>query len=230
VYVASKYPDWKIKVLQILQKKFEEGTLPLVDKTELKSNKKAEGQWNQIIKEFAQDPELKKFGKHLGPFASFKREEAASSGVSALSTENPFDELALISEHIPFLVDRLKLEKGALSVLSCDNVSVEHADKVKEAQPLKPVVVFEMQPCGTTKVDVKSGGVKNSAANSATITDLKKLDEHLNSRSYFEGGAVATDADFAQLKVTPNANADQYPHVSRWSKHITFLNQRKQQF
>jgi hypothetical protein len=242
VYVASKYPEWKITVLKILKSKLDAGKLPLVSQDEMKGNKVAEEQWKDIMKEFMQDASLKAVSKHLGPFAAFKREEAVESGASALSTQTPFDEFALLKEHVAFLANRLHLEESAITVFAVDDAKPEHADKAKESQPLKPAVVYEV-PAGVPKPaggkagaggkpasEKKVADKKGAPAASATIKDLKTLNDQLSTRSYFEGGAVATAADFAQLKDTPIADANQYPHVARWSKHISFLQQKKQQF
>jgi len=103
VYVATKYPDWKLTVLKILKSKLDAGKLPMATQEAMKGDKVAEEQWKDIMKEFMQDSSLNAFKKHLGPFAAFKREEAAEMGASALSTQAPFDELALVKEHVAFL-------------------------------------------------------------------------------------------------------------------------------
>merc|ERR1719454_1069696 len=152
----------------------------------MKSNKDAEAQWKNLMKDFLQDASLKAFGKHLGPFAAFKREEAASSGAAALSTDIPFDERGLIAEHVPFLAYRLKLDKSALVVELADNAKQDHASKAQEAQPLKPAVVYDVPagsgnaaPKAKAKAKGKAEGDKKPTPKSsaiATITDLKKLE------------------------------------------------------
>jgi len=255
VYVASEFPEWKIKVLNILKNKFDAGKLPLLTQDEMKGSKAADDSWKDIMKELMQDQSLKAVSKHLGPFAAFKREEAVESGVSALDPKTPFDELALVKEHIAFIANRLHLEEAAISVLPVDGAKSNHIDKAKEAQPLKPVIVYDV-PVGGSKLPVKAsaevlgGGKgdkkaadktsspgtnavadkKSSPGTSPTIKDLKVLNEHFSTRSYFEGGTVVTAADFAQLEATAIVDGNQYPHVARWFKHISFLHQKKRQF
>merc|ERR1711957_313708 len=243
IYVATNYPEWKLTVLKQLKSKLDAGKLPLASQESMKGDKVAEEQWKDIMKEFMQDASLNAFKKHLGPFAQFKREEAGERGASALSTEAPFDELTLLNEHVAFLANRLRLEGSAITILSTDDAKPEHVDKAKEAQPLKPAIVYDA-PAGSAKpVTAKpakdaSKQVKASpkqtaaAAKQATgvIKDLKELERVLITQSYIEGRAAATAADFAQLKQTPCADANQYPHVARWSKHISFLQQRNREF
>jgi len=231
VYVAGKYPEWKVKVLNIMSSKLEAGKLPLVSQDEFKGNKEAQTQWSEVMKEFNQDASLKVAGKHLGPFAAFKREEAAEAGASALSTVIPFDEFSLVKEHVAFLANRISLQHSAITVCMADDAKPEHADKAREAQPLKPAVVYDMpQKDGPQKDAPQKKKAESPISTFATIKDLKKLNEHLSTCSYVEGGKAATAADFAQLKDTPTVKADQYPHVARWSKHVSFLQQKKQQF
>jgi len=233
IYVASKYPEWKVTVLRVLKKKFDSGELPLLNQ----EDKNAELKWKAIMKEFLQDVNLKKFAKHLGPFAAYKREEAASSGASALSTQTPFDESALVKEHIPFLASRLNLEECSIQIRFAEDLAAPaHSDKAAEAQPLKPAIVYEVpshtpggkgSPKASPKKNAKSSGSPNSFV---AMANLKALDEFLSSRSYIEGGSAATEADFIQLNATANVKADQYPHVARWHDHVSFLHQKRCQF
>ncbi|KAI6188447.1 Elongation factor 1-beta' [Aphelenchoides besseyi] len=57
--------------------------------------------------------------------------------------------------------------------------------------------------------------LKNSA-------DQQKLNEHLQTRSYVDGGAEPTSADFETYKAltSANVNTSKLPHVARWAKHI----------
>ncbi|KAI6215308.1 hypothetical protein M3Y94_00370500 [Aphelenchoides besseyi] len=57
--------------------------------------------------------------------------------------------------------------------------------------------------------------LKNSA-------DQQKLNEHLQTRSYVDGGVEPTSADFETYKALTSAkvNTSKLPHVARWAKHI----------
>ena len=61
----------------------------------------------------------------------------------------------------------------------------------------------------------------SSPVQAETITDLRKLDEHLSTRSYFDGGHKPSQADVAQLAATPdNVSPEQFPHVARWYRRF----------
>ncbi|KAI6240112.1 Elongation factor 1 beta [Aphelenchoides fujianensis] len=52
--------------------------------------------------------------------------------------------------------------------------------------------------------------------------DQQKLNEHLATRSYVDGGFQPTSADFETYKAltAANVNTGKLPHVARWAKHI----------
>jgi len=64
----------------------------------------------------------------------------------------------------------------------------------------------------------------------ASPAGLKKLNEHLLSRSYIEGYAPtsADTAAFDAIKAAPNAK--DLPHVSRWFNHIKSFGDLRKQF
>mmetsp|Transcript_53622 Transcript_53622/g.96356 ORF Transcript_53622/g.96356 Transcript_53622/m.96356 type:complete len:1288 (-) Transcript_53622:74-3937(-) len=238
-YVALSFPDWKVKVLELMRKKHAEGALTLVNQEGLKADDVANGQWKAFIGDVMQDPNLKKFGKHVGPFAAFKRDEAFAMGVGALESTVPFDEMGLLSEHIPYLQEKLAV---TVSVLDSEKAQAkEHQEAAGLAQPGKPGVYYQPgEAVAKAKPAAKKGGGKaekpaaksdaKAAAPSSkngsapgTITDLKKLNEHLSTRSYFEGGPRPTQADVAQLAATPTVSAEEFPHVYRWRKHIGYF-------
>jgi len=226
IYVAKDFSEWKKSVLTLLRKKHSEGKLPLTAQEEMKSNPEAAAQWKDIMADLMADASLKPFGKHVGPFAAFKRDEAASFGASALDASVPFDETALLNENVQYLIKKLQVE---FTVRSADDpAGPEQKDAAANAQPGKPAVHFVVEggkpaakPAAKAAAAGKAGGGK-PAANVATISDMKKLNEHLSTRSYFEGGSKPTQGDIAQLAVTPgNVSAEQFPHVARWFKHIS---------
>lgn len=242
VYVAVNFPSWKVAVLKVMREKHAAGMLTLVGQDEMKTNTAASDQWKDIIKQLMQDPELKKFGKHVGPFAAFKRDEAAEQGVGALEATVPFNELALMREHIPYLEAKLGLTASVCEAESPADPA--HGDAASQAQPGKPSVFYGGGVASAkAKPAAKAGGGKAAAsggkaggggdakaaapkpakgASAGTISDLAALNTHLSTRSYCEGGHAPTAADEAQLAAMPNSgvSAEQFPHVDRWLRHI----------
>eukprot|EP00933_Yihiella_yeosuensis_P032480 TRINITY_DN26070_c0_g1_i1.p1 TRINITY_DN26070_c0_g1~~TRINITY_DN26070_c0_g1_i1.p1 ORF type:complete len:1296 (-),score=364.48 TRINITY_DN26070_c0_g1_i1:195-4013(-) len=231
VYVAKNFPEWKVKVLDILRKKQREGKMSLLSQEDMKNDEAAKNGWKDIMTELMQEASLKPFGKHVGPFAAFKRDEAAQYGVSALEATVPFDEYTLLSENVTFLKEKLKVE---FTVCAAESpASPDHKDAAANAQPGKPSVFFVTEggkpaAAGKAKAAPKAGaaagGAKKAASSVATISDMGKLNEHLSTRSYFEGGPAPTSADVAQLAVMPKTVAeDKFPHAARWYKHISYF-------
>jgi leucyl-tRNA synthetase len=242
VYIADSFPEWKVSVLEKLRASHAKGVFPMVTADNMKDNDVAKGQWKDIVTELMSDPALKPFGKHVGPFAAFKRDEAAVSGISALDGKLGFDEMSLLRENAKYIGHKLGMP---VTVKSVAEAPAAQQDKAKEAQPGAPAVVFAGVDTGSAKgaaAGKQSGASGAKAAAPAAngvggapakftgklIKDLKALDSHLSERSYFEGGAAATEADFAQLAATPSAgSSDEFPHVKRWHNHMTFLNQKR---
>eukprot|EP00929_Paragymnodinium_shiwhaense_P001516 TRINITY_DN101752_c0_g1_i1.p1 TRINITY_DN101752_c0_g1~~TRINITY_DN101752_c0_g1_i1.p1 ORF type:complete len:1281 (-),score=479.86 TRINITY_DN101752_c0_g1_i1:216-4058(-) len=233
VYFAKSHPEWKLKVLDILRKAHASGKMALLNQDQLKENPEAAGNWKVIMTDLMKDQSLKPFGKFVGPFAAFKRDEAAAEGIGALDAAVPFDEKALLSEYAGYLKDKLKMD---VSVASADALAAPaHKDAAANAQPGQPSYYYEPgapleKGAGGAKAKAKADGGKpaaaakngKAAASVATIKDLAKLNEHLSSRSYFEGGAKPTAGDIAQLGDLPSSivDATKYPHVARWQRHI----------
>jgi len=260
VYVAQTFADWKIHVLGILRRKHAEGKLPLVTQDTMDDDSKA--RWKDIMMELMKDPALKSVAKHVGPFAAFKRDEAATVGITALDDKVPFDELALLKENTLYLADKLKL--GLETMYMTELKDASHQESASLAQPGAPSVHYCLPAGGDAgggkkasdggkapaakdggkakgggkatasdngkakaKEGAKSGAAKPPAA--GVITDMKKLNEHFSTRSYFEGGAGPTPADAAQFAATPtNVNAEEFPHVKRWYRHIAFFTPAQQ--
>jgi len=223
------FPEWKVSVLKLMRDKYAAGKLTLLTQEDLKANQVAGDQWKDIIKELMQNPDLKKFGKHVGPFAAFKRDEAAEHGVGALDATVPFDEMSLMKEHVPFLAAKLSCE---VSVGAAEKpLDAAHGDSASNAQPGKPSVFFAGGEAAVKPAKSGGGGGAGAAkaapkakakAAAGTIADLAALNTHLSTRSYFEGGPTPTAADEAQLSAMPSTgvSAEQYPHVDRWLRHI----------
>lgn len=225
VYIARNFPAWKVSVLAKLRARQEKGELPLVSQEDMKSDETAKTQWTNIMQELMQDPSLKQH-KQLGPFAAFKRDEAVISGPSALSATVPYDEMALITENLMYLQEKLKLN---IAVADSERPSSDaHKDTASNAQPGKPTLFLEMPegvsaaPKGKAKAAPTNGRL--AASSVGTILDLKKLNDHLSTRSYFEDGPGPTAADAAQLEVTPCVmDVEKFPHATRWCNHIRFF-------
>lgn len=241
VYVAKHFPAWKVAVLKLLRDKHAAGKLTLLKQDEMKTNAVASDQWKDIIKELMQDPELKKFGKHVGPFAAFKRDEAADDGVAALDAAVPFDEMKLMQEHVAFLSAKLSLDVKVCAAES--PVDATHGDAASQSQPGKPSVLYaggavaaKAQPkakaggagakeAAQPKAKAEAGAPKKAAAAAGTTGDLAALNSSLSTRSYIEGGHKPTAADAAQFASMQNASVsnEQFPHVARWLKHMKYF-------
>jgi len=233
VYFAKDFPEWKQKVLTVLRSKNAAGQLPLMQQDKMKEDAAASAQWKEVMTDLMKDPALKPFGKHLGPFAAFKREEAAQFGAGALEASVQFDEMALLSENVQYLKQKLQVD---ITVRAAEDLAgPEQKDAAGNAQPGQPSVHFVVDKAaggGKAAAKAAAGGGKAAdggkaaskpASKVATISDLKKLNEHLSSRSYFEGGAKPTQADVAQFAATPSNISEEFPHAARWYKHINFF-------
>merc|ERR1712106_808677 len=83
VYVAKCYPAWQCIVLDTLKEMYKG------DKDTLVDNK-------AISVEMGKKPEVKKFMKKVMPFVAFTKEKVGTSGLSALDTSLPWDEMKVI--------------------------------------------------------------------------------------------------------------------------------------
>lgn len=241
VYVAKEFAPWKVKVLAQLRAIHAKGELPLSSAEEFNKSDVAKAQWKAVIGDLMKDPELKPFGKFLGPFAAFKRDECYMLGESALSASALFDEMTLLKEMRGYVGDKLEVEVEVR--LAEDVKSKEHADAAAQAQPGQPGIFFYGSAGGggggapkakakaAGKAEAKAAGKpagkaapggKSSSTSSAPIKDLKAFNEHMTTRSYFEGGGLPTAADRGQLEALPKGDmvAEQYPHAARWQRHM----------
>jgi leucyl-tRNA synthetase len=231
VYIAKEFPAWKMTVLDLLRKRAAAGTLPLMPAEDMKNDDTAKVQWKEIMKDLTMDPSLKSVAKHVGPFTSFKRDEAVLVGVSAFDAAVPFDETALLTEHAQYLSAKLQM---VVTVTMADKPKDGQADAAATAQPGQPSIHYDAAAGGAKAPAAKSGGgggggakpaaaAKSSAPAAATIKDMGKLNEHLATRSYVEGGGQPTAGDAAQIDAMPATalDADKFPHVARWHRHIS---------
>jgi len=232
VYVAKEFAEWKVKVLAKLRERHSKGELPLLKSDEFNSSDEAKAQWKVVMTDLMQDASLKPFGKHLGPFAAFKRDEAAVLGESALSATALFDEMVLLQEMREYLKDKLEVEVEVR--LQEDVKAKEHADAAAQAQPAKPSVFFagivKGAGGGAAKAKAKAGGKAEAKASSKAAAkpsgpvnkELQAFNERMSTRSYVEGGGHPSAADRNQLEKMSKdtVDAEMYPHAARWQKHI----------
>merc|ERR1712137_1259238 len=121
-------------------------------------------------------------------------------------------EQGLISEHLPYLKDKMNID---IQVSHQDTLlSSTHQRVAAEAEPRQPTLALDFGA-------VKKQGQTIETKKNTPIEDLKELNAHLSTRSYFEGGPKPSHADLAQFKVTPfNFSSKEFPHVGRWFRHI----------
>jgi len=237
VYIAKSYPAWKVTVLKILRDIHAKGKVPLCSADLMKTDDTAKAQWKEIMAALMADASLKPFAKHLGPFAAFKRDDASVVGAGAFEAAAPFDELALLSENLEYLKDKLKVD---LTLSLAEELKApEHKEAAETAQPGKPAIHYNVAKGSAPAPKAKAGGGGKAAAPAAkegaaapakpkpsgsTITDMQKLNEHLSTRSYMDGGSGPTSLDAAQMDAMPAAlDAAKFPHADRWLRHISFF-------
>ena len=84
--------------------------------------------------------------------------------------------------------------------------------KLKAARQVVVVVVVVGGKAKPAEKATNCKAAPKAAAKAETITDLRKLNEHLSTRSYFGGGHKPSQADVAQLAATPdNISCEQFP-------------------
>ena len=80
IYVAASYPAWQATILDTMRDMYKTGT----------PDNKA------ISVEMGKKTELKKFMKRVMPFVAFMKEKVVSTGISALDTSLPWDEMSVL--------------------------------------------------------------------------------------------------------------------------------------
>jgi len=125
VYVAKSYPAWQCTVLDSLREMYKGEQVP--------DNK-------AISQEMGKKPELKKFMKKVMPFVAFMKERVSTVGMSALDTSLPWDETAVLSSNLDYLLSSLELEGIDLAWAS------DLGDKGDEVRPGTPFITFRTEP------------------------------------------------------------------------------------
>jgi leucyl-tRNA synthetase len=127
VYVAKCYPAWQCVVLDTLRDMYKGSKDTVVD------NK-------AVSVEMAKKPEVKKFMKKVMPFVAFTKEKVATSGLAALDTSLPWDEMKVLSENLSYIVTSLGLEGVDLALSS------ELGEKGEDCRPGAPIIQFRTEP------------------------------------------------------------------------------------
>ena len=123
VYVAKSYPAWQSTILQTMKDMY---------KTGVPDNK-------AISVEMGKKPELKKYMKRVMPFVAFMKEKVVTSGMSALDTSLPWDEMKVLEENKDYIVNTLQLEDLNLAASS------ELGEKGEDCRPGQPLISFRYE-------------------------------------------------------------------------------------
>uniref|UniRef100_S4PAL2 leucine--tRNA ligase n=1 Tax=Pararge aegeria TaxID=116150 RepID=S4PAL2_9NEOP len=128
IWVAKEFPKWQHIILSTLKQLNGPSGLP--------DNK-------TISTKLAEIPELKKYVKRVMPFVQATRENMERVGVDALSVGLPFDEAAVLTDNLQYLLNTLDL----------DSIEVKHTDdreapekSREECAPGTPHVTFLAEP------------------------------------------------------------------------------------
>jgi len=133
VYVAKCYPAWQCVVLDTLREMFNGNKDNVVD------NK-------TVSVELGKKPEVKKFMKKVMPFVAFTKEKVVTSGLSALDTSLPWDEMKVLSENLTYIVTTLGLEGVDLALSS------DLGEKGEDCRPGAPIIAFRTEPSVTLQL------------------------------------------------------------------------------
>jgi len=128
VFVAVKYPEWKVSVLDTLSQDWTENGNAFSKTVMKKFDPKA----------LPEGSVLKAKGKNVGIFAAFVMQDAKQRGAAAFSKELPFDETALLKENKDWLLGKARLEN--IEFLPSDSAE---ASVQEQAAPGHPVIQFE---------------------------------------------------------------------------------------
>ena len=133
VFVAKNYPAWQATILDILRQMYKEDANTVVDNKE-------------VSVQLGKNADLKKYMKKAMPFVQFTKEKVKSSGLSALDTSLPWDEMKVLEDNMTYLVSTLGLEGVDLALAS------DLGDKGEECKPGAPMVTFRAAPSVTVEV------------------------------------------------------------------------------
>jgi len=133
VYVAKNYPAWQATILDILRQMYKGDADTVVDNKE-------------VSVQLGKNADLKKYMKKAMPFVQFTKEKVKSSGLSALDTCLPWDEMKVLEDNMTYLVSTLGLEGVDLALAS------DLGDKGEECKPGAPMVTFRSAPSVSVEV------------------------------------------------------------------------------
>jgi len=120
IYVATAWPEWHVKTVEIMKKLYEEGNGTI-------DSKKAMG----ILKG---DKDLKKHMKLAVPLVKATADQVESDGASALELKNAFDEKAFLEQNQKFLEEFLEIPLRIVD---------EDGSQKVTAVPMSPTLYFE---------------------------------------------------------------------------------------
>ena len=99
----------------------------------------------EVSVQLGKNADLKKYMKKAMPFVQFTKEKVKSSGLSALDTSLPWDEMKVLEDNMTYLVSTLGLEGVDLALAS------DLGDKGEECKPGGPMVTFRAAPSVTVE-------------------------------------------------------------------------------
>eukprot|EP01060_Flectonema_neradi_P013119 TRINITY_DN1990_c0_g1_i1.p1 TRINITY_DN1990_c0_g1~~TRINITY_DN1990_c0_g1_i1.p1 ORF type:complete len:1256 (+),score=336.14 TRINITY_DN1990_c0_g1_i1:35-3802(+) len=130
LYLATKYPDWKLKVISIL-------------KDDYKSNDATFSK--AVMKHFdaktTTDADFKSKGAQVGKFASVIKSQVTAEGTKAFELTLPYDEVSLVKEHQGYLLSKIQPITTLNLFLSSDE-GVPDVNSADNAAPGRPTVAF----------------------------------------------------------------------------------------
>jgi len=123
IYVAASYPAWQATILDTMRDMYKAGT----------PDNKA------ISVEMGKKPELKKFMKRVMPFVAFMKEKVVSTGISALDTSLPWDEMTVLQDNLSYITNTLQLEGVSIAPSS------DLGEKGEDCRPGLPLIFFRCE-------------------------------------------------------------------------------------
>ncbi|XP_047126079.1 leucine--tRNA ligase, cytoplasmic isoform X1 [Hydra vulgaris] len=125
VYIAKEYPPWQKTVLLVLRRLYETNNNSFPD--------------NKEVMAICKDEEMvKKHMKKLMPFVAYVKDRVQSEGASAMDLTVPFDETAVLTENLAYLLKSVELEKIEIKPSSDAEAKIQ-----EECLPGRPYSVFK---------------------------------------------------------------------------------------
>ncbi|XP_041972979.1 leucine--tRNA ligase, cytoplasmic isoform X2 [Aricia agestis] len=159
IWVAKEYPKWQHIILSMLKELNGPNGLP--------DNKTISSKLGGI-------PELKKYTKRVMPFVQATRESLEQHGADALSVALPFDEAAVLTDNMPYLLNTLDL----------DTITVKYTDAAdapdksrEECAPGRPHLTLLASPALTLALanPAPRSGLFSAAVRAANDDTVSKL-------------------------------------------------------